>query len=86
LALNLYLQVYQGEKYDTIDYCHHLAGLAFIQQAERDFGHALANYQKVIDLHLQYLSPYHPLESFDQDKLQYWTQLANEFEQNSTVK
>jgi tetratricopeptide (TPR) repeat protein len=163
LALNLYLQVHQGEKYNPINHCYHLAGLAFIQQAEKDFENALANYEKVVDLRRKYLSPYHPdlvvaysnlataqgamqnhidsiqslkhaldisikslpdnheslatihynmaiaydncqqydhafkhiqsaiqiaqqLESFDQDKLQYWSQLANEFEQNSTVK
>jgi tetratricopeptide (TPR) repeat protein len=162
-ALNIYLQLHHGEEYDPIIHCYHLANLAFIQQAEGDFENSLTNYQKVIDLRLQYLSPYHPdlvvaysnlatvqgamknyidsiqslkhaldisikslpdnheslatihynmaiaydncqqydhafkhiqsaleiaqqLESFDQDKLQYWSQLANEFEQNSTVK
>jgi tetratricopeptide (TPR) repeat protein len=59
-ALNLYLQVHQGEKYDPINHCHHLNNLAFIQRAEGDLQNALLNYQKVIDLRQKHLSPYHP--------------------------
>ena len=54
------MQYHVEEKYDPIAHCHHLANLAFIQHAEGNFEDSLANYQKVIDLRLKYLSPYHP--------------------------
>ena len=59
-ALTTYVQYHVEEKYDPIAHCHHLANLAFIQHAEGNFEDSLANYQKVIDLRLKYLSPYHP--------------------------
>ena len=59
-ALAIYMQVHHGDKYDPIIHCYHLANLAFIQHAEGNFDDALVNYQKVIDVRLKYLSPYHP--------------------------
>jgi len=162
-ALAISTQLHHGEEYDPIIHCHHLANLAFIQHAESNFDDSLTNYQKVIDLRLQYLPPYHPdfvvaysnlatvqgsmknymaavqslkraleiskkslpdnhdtlamlhyniaiafenwqkydeafkhiqcaieiaqqVKPFDQDKLQYWTNLADEFKQNSNTK
>lgn len=59
-ALAIYTQMYHGDNYDPIIHCYHLANLAFIQHAEGNFDDALANYQKVVEVRLKHLSPYHP--------------------------